>query len=465
MDTVSQIKERLSIVEVISSYITVHEAGKNYKARCPFHNEKTPSFFVSPARGSYYCFGCGAKGDIFTFVQDFEGLDFKGALKVLADRAGVQIVYSKKDSGALDRSFLIMEEATLFFQNQLEKNEEAKQYILSRGVTNESITEFRIGFAQNDWRVLLDALTQKGYTKAEIESVGLIKESAKTDGVGSPDPQSGLREKKYYDRFRGRIMFPIFDTSGRPIAFSGRILPSLDVDGDQKPAKYINSPDTLLYHKSHVLYGLHRAKSAIRKNTFSILVEGQLDLILSHQAGFKNTVAASGTALVEKTERDDESLNHLGILYRLSPNIVLALDQDNAGISAMVRAGQIMLSLGMEVKVAEIPDGLDPADYIQKYGAEEWKKALRNSVHVITFFTRRAMKESDKRKQIALIKHDVFPLILRLPSALDQDAFAEIVAKEAGLSKDALLKDLRSRESKQESVPDIPVVSIARKGG
>ena len=173
MDTVSQIKERLSIVEVISSYITVHEAGKNYKARCPFHNEKTPSFFVSPARGSYYCFGCGAKGDIFTFVQDFEGLDFKGALKVLADRAGVQIVYSKKDSGALDRLFLIMEEATLFFQNQLEKNEEAKQYILSRGVTNESIAEFRIGFAQNDWRMLLDTLTQKGYTKAEIESVGL----------------------------------------------------------------------------------------------------------------------------------------------------------------------------------------------------------------------------------------------------------------------------------------------------
>jgi DNA primase len=454
MDTVSQIKERLSINEVISSYITVQESGKNYKARCPFHNEKTPSFHISPGRGSYYCFGCGAKGDIFTFVQEFEGLDFKGALKVLADRAGVTIVHSKKDSGEFDRLFLLLDTAVSFFQKELDTQHEAKEYILSRGVSLESIAEFRIGFAPNDWRSLLTHLNEKGYTNKEIELAGLIKESG----------------GKTYDRFRGRIMFPIFDTSGRPIAFSGRILPSLEGEGDKKSAKYINSPDTPLYHKSHVLYGLHLAKSAIRKNTFSILVEGQLDLILSHQSGFKNTVAASGTALVEKTERDDESLNHLGILYRLSPNIVLALDRDEAGIKAMMRSAHIMLTLGMEVKVADIPEGLDPADCISKNGVESWKQAIRSGEHVILFFTKRAMIESDKRKQASLIKETVLPLILRLPSALDQEVFVDMVANESGLSKDALLTDLRSlrvktKEENKDIISEVSPKVILREGG
>ena len=302
--SVQKIKERLGIEEVVSSYIKLDRAGANLKAKCPFHNENTPSFFISPDRGSYYCFGCGAKGDIFTFVEEFEGLDFRGALKLLADRAGVSLESfnpkDEKNQSEKEKLYEAMEEATKYFENNLKNNAEVLEYLKSRGLNEKSIKDFRIGFAILDWRKLYDSLRSKNFSDSEIERAGLAKK---------PDDQS----KAMYDRFRGRIMFPISDSSGRIIAFSGRII----VD-DGKSAKYLNSPETPIFNKSSVLFGIDKAKDAIRKNDFSILVEGQMDLILSHQAGFKNTVASSGTAMTDSTLSKENIINNLGLVTKHS---------------------------------------------------------------------------------------------------------------------------------------------------
>src|SRR3989338_6120818 len=225
---VDLIKERLSIVDVVGSYLKLDRAGGNLKARCPFHNEKTPSFFISPSRSSFYCFGCGAKGDIFTFVEKFEGLDFMGALKVLAEKTGVKLdTKNFQKDNRREILYEILEIATEFFADELEKNESAKKYILNRGLSEKTLKNFRIGYAPNDWRVLRSFLKSKGFSDADVSAVGLIKKTEKPSG----DP--------YYDVFRGRIVFPIGDTSGRIVAFSGRIV----VD-DEKLPKYLNSPET-----------------------------------------------------------------------------------------------------------------------------------------------------------------------------------------------------------------------------
>ena len=410
---VQQIKERLSIEEVVSSYIKLDRAGANLKAKCPFHNEKTPSFFVSPERGSYYCFGCGAKGDIFTFIEEFEGLDFKGALKILAERAGVLLVsYSKEKEGEKEKLYKIMEESTKFFQKNLVENKEVLDYLKKRGLKDETIKEFRIGFVKLDWHILLFYLQEKGFSDTEIEKAGLIKKpiSLNLDGT---EKSTSSGEQKFYDRFRGRIMFPISDSSGRIIAFSDRLFVD---DGKSVPtpkgigtptlskvivgAKYLNSPDTPIFSKSAVLYGLDKAKKSIRKNNFSILVEGQMDLILSHQAGFKNTIATSGTALSDSTISKENVVSNLGLLRRLSSNIVLAFDADRAGFNASARAAKIALSFGMDVKVVSIPEGVDPADLILKEGTDAWRKAIRSSKHIIEFFLERILKnyKEDTRK-------------------------------------------------------------------
>ena len=306
---VEQIKERLGIADVVGSYMKLERVGSSLKGKCPFHNEKTPSFFVSPARGSYYCFGCQAKGDIFTFVQEFEGLDFIGALRVLAVRAGVTLTkIDPKVRSEYARLYLCLEKATRFYEETLISNTEASEYITSRGLKQETIKDWRLGFAPSDWRQLFDYLLKEGFKTEEMEKVGLIKVAHQTDTGG----HAVSAPKKYYDTFRGRIMFPIRDSAGRVIAFSGRILPRLD---DGKTGKYINSPETILFSKSEVLYGFDRAKLVIRQKDAAILVEGQMDLLMAHQAGFENTVASSGTALTEQ---------QLVRLKRLSENLLLS---------------------------------------------------------------------------------------------------------------------------------------------
>src|SRR3989344_2393 len=407
---VQKIKEKLSIEDVVSSYIKLDKAGVNLKAKCPFHNEKTPSFFVSPDRCTYYCFGCGASGDIFSFVENFEGLDFKGALKMLAVR----------------------EAATLRFIDNLSHQREAMEYLKSRGLAEQSVKEFRIGFAKEEWRDLYDYLKKKGFSDSEIEKAGLTKKSEKGSSSGG-----------FYDRFRNRIIFPISDSGGRVIAFSGRIFKD-----DGKSAKYLNSPETLIFKKSSVLYGLDKAKESIRKNNFSILVEGQMDLVLSHQAMFRNTVATSGTALSDTEVSKENVVSNLGLIRRLSDNLVLAFDSDKAGMTATARAGKIALSLGMDVKVANLPEGSDPADLISRDGAPSWKEAIKNSKHLIEFLLNGALKDAggDMRKAGRIIKEKILPYVDSLSSAIEKSYFLKKISDLACVPLSALEEDLKKIE-------------------
>jgi len=429
---VTQIKERLSIEEVVSTYIKIERSGVNFKARCPFHNEKTPSFFISPGRSSYYCFGCSASGDIFTFVEEFEGLDFKGALKLLANKAGVVLSdFNPEKESEKEVLYRIMEDTTNFFVGNLSQNTLVINYLKQRGLEEKSIVDFRIGFIKNEWRDLYQFLAKKGYKDNEIEKAGLAKKT----------------EKGMYDRFRGRIIFPIADSSGRIIAFSGRIFEPCLPEGrdDGKSAKYLNSPETPIFNKSSVLYGLDRAKDSIRKNNFSILVEGQMDLVLSHQAGFKNTVATSGTALSESVVSKENVVSNLGLLRRLSENIVLAFDADKAGISASERAGKIALSLSMDVKVANIKEGMDPADLISKEGVEAWREAIRGSKHIIEFLLNRIIKKTNNDTRLVgrEVKEKLLPFVNFIDSAIEKAHFIKMISDTAGIAESALLQDLK----------------------
>lgn len=432
--TVEKIKERLSIADVVGSYLKLEKAGANMKAKCPFHNEKSASFFVSPSRNSYYCFGCGAKGDIFTFVEEFEGLDFMGALKVLAERAGVPLVpENPKVKSERERLYSVMEHAALFFQQNLGGHRDALLYLKKRGLKIETVRDWRIGFALLDWRTLLTHLTQKGFTEVEMEKAGLIKKADREDGDTSAP--------RLYDRFRGRVMFPIFDTSGRVIAFSGRIL----VD-DGKAAKYLNSPETPLFNKSQVLYGYHVAKWEIKKKEFAILVEGQMDLLMSQQAGFGNTVAVSGTALTAE---------HLSLLSRLTKKVVLAFDADSAGFAAAEKSARVALSMGMEVRVAEIKGGKDPADLILAT-PDEWKKTVDGAVHVINFVFNKMLAEGhDSRSLGQEIRKKVLPYVVSLESTMERSHFVKEIAHSSGIGEVAIWEDSKRVEpiAANESAP------------
>lgn len=414
--SVDQIKSKIDIVSLISSYIKLEKAGGNYKGRCPFHNEKTPSFFVSPDRGSYYCFGCHAKGDIFTFVQEFEGLDFIGSLKVLAEKAGVTLDgYVNTDKTEKNRLHEVLEMATIFFQNNLKENNDALAYLTTRGINEETIKDWRLGFSSLEWRELHAYLLNKGVTEKDMLAVGLIK---KKEGSAS-----------YYDVFRGRIMFPINDSSGRVVGFSGRIL----VQEENSP-KYLNSPETILFNKSEILFGLDKAKTYIKLKDYSILVEGQMDLVMLHQIGIKNTVASSGTALTE---------NQLKKLQRLSNRIIMAYDGDDAGFSASKRSSQIALSLGMDLKVATISDNKDPAD-LAKDDPEKMKEVLRGSKHIIDFYTDGLLEKGFTGRKLGQeVEKNVLPYVAMLQSSIEQAHFIKSIAQKMFIKEEALWDELK----------------------
>ncbi len=419
--TVEKIKEKLDVVEVLSSYIKLEKAGSNFKAKCPFHNEKTPSFFVSPSRNSYYCFGCGAKGDIFSFVQDFEGTDFVGSLKILADRAGVEIErVDNREKSEKERLYKAMDSATEFFENQIKNSKDSTDYLKKRGIKNETIKDWRIGFAPDEWRLLFEHLKSKGFSEEELFKAGLIKKKE--------ERKEG--QDLYYDVFRGRIIFPIFDSAGRVIAFSGRILKE-----SENAPKYLNSPETSLFNKSEVLYGFHTAKTNIRLKDYAILVEGQMDTLSCHQAGFSNTVATSGTAF---------TFGHLEKLRRISNKILMAFDSDKAGFKAAIKSAVLALSMGMEVKIAELPKGSDPSDLIDK-DIEKWKASLKNSKHLIDFYLDHLLEEvKDKRRLAKEVELKILPFVAMLKSTMEQSHFVSQISKKTGLREEAIWQDLKN---------------------
>lgn len=430
--SVEKIKDRLNIVDVVGSYIKLEKSGNSLKAKCPFHNEKTPSFFVSPERESYYCFGCGAKGDIFSFVEQMEGLDFRGALKLLADRAGVELeAFSSQEKDGKSRIFLLLEEATKYFQNCLQTEKAPLAYLEKRGLTKKTIKDWRVGFVKDDWRTVSNFLQKKGFTEKELERAGLTKKS--DDG------------KNVYDRFRGRIMFPIFDSAGRVVAYSGRIF----ID-DGKSAKYLNSPETELFTKSKILYGFDKAKQAIRKFDYSVLVEGQMDLLMCHQAGFAFTVASSGTALTSE---------HLKLLKRISNRVIMAFDADKAGQKAVERAWMIAISLGMEVKVASIKAGpkgekSDPAELILK-DKDEWKNVLKHSVHIVDFLLENVLAEKmDSRKLGIAVKEKILPYISLVDSDIEKSQYVSKISDRTSIKEDAIWEDLKKIKINIESLEE-----------
>ncbi len=443
---VEQIKERLGIADVVGSYIKLDRSGSSLKGKCPFHNEKTPSFFVSPARNSYYCFGCQAKGDIFTFVQEFEGLDFIGALRVLAQRANVTLTKTDpKVRSEYARLYLCLEKATRFYEQKLQDTPEAKTYLDGRGLLLETMKTWRIGFAPNDWRQLFDHLQKEGFTPEEMGKVGLIKVANQTNPAG----HAGSSTRKYYDAFRGRVMFPIRDSASRVIAFSARILPSLD---DGKTGKYINSPETILFSKSHTLYGFDRAKLIIRQKDATILVEGQMDLLMAHQAGYENTVASSGTALTEE---------QLVRLKRLSENLLISFDSDSAGVRASERAIRLALALGMNVKVIAIGGEKDPAELIQK-DPPAWEKAVTSAKHVFDFLLDGILHSAKEGRDRALaIEKTLLPLLRALSSSVEQSHFIKVIAEKSGLREDALWESFKKLTPavKEKEVPELRKVT------
>ncbi len=400
---------------MIASYIDIEKSGGSLKAKCPFHNEKTPSFFISPDRGTFYCFGCGAKGDIFTFVQDFERVDFLSSLKMLADRAGVKIEKLEKEENTNARLYDAMEEATKFFVGNLKEEKDALSYLQKRKLKIEMVRDWQIGFAKESWRALKDDLRAKSFSEKEMLDAGLIKENAND------------KTKESYDRFRGRIMFPIFDSAGRVIAFSGRSL----VEKEAEP-KYLNSPDTPLFDKSSCLYGYHIAKKAIREKGFAILVEGQMDLLLSHQAGFGNTVASSGTAL---------SPQHLKSLKRLTDTLVVAYDADNAGRNATFRVWKLALSSGFDLKIAFLSDGLDPADAIAK-DENIWKEAVGGAINIVDYFLESVKEEKNDKIADAILKEKILPLIKSIESDITKSRFIQKASFATGIAENSLWEEL-----------------------
>ena len=416
------IKERLSVEEVVGQYVELKQAGANLKGRCPFHAEKTPSFMVSPERQTYHCFGCGVGGDIFTFVQEIEGLDFRGALKMLADKAGVELQYQERDAGDRDEKetlFAILEDVTRYFESNFSTHEDAQAYLRERGLSEQTMRDFRIGFALDSWDGALNHLKEKGYSESDIEKAGLIKKG----------------DRGMYDRFRSRIMFPVSDSVGRVVAFSGRIfLPAQAGDKEVEYAKYINSPETALYHKSKILFGYDRARQAIRKLNFAIMVEGQMDLITVHQAGYANTVALSGTALTPE---------HITLLSRMSKNLVIALDADEAGIASAAKSARAALCAGFDVKVAVLPEGADPADMLVSGKSDEWKRAVKDSKHVIEFMLDVVrMRAKDERAFKLATASQVLPFLHDISNEIDQTHFIQKVANQLSVSEEAVRREL-----------------------
>jgi DNA primase len=418
-DTVQLVKDKLSIVEVVSPYVKLIKAGKYYRGLSPFNKEKTPSFYVNPERGSYYCFSSGQGGDHFTFIEKMEGVDFKGALKILAEKAGVEIVYSgsaasKVSKDRMDRLREAMAHAEAYFARALGETTDAYAYATSRGLTPETTQAWNLGLAPDGWRSLLESLTIEGFTLPELTAAGLVKEADEKRGT-------------FYDRFRNRLMFPIRDAAGRTVAFTGRALSKDD------QAKYLNSPETDLFKKSEVLFGMDRAKDAIRQRGFAILVEGQFDLVLLHQAGFTNTIALSGTAL---------SSQHLSLIKRYADNLMLCLDADRAGLAASAKNARAALLSGMRVKAVRLPEGKDPADVVSE-DPQNFATMVKESKSVIEFFLAvLSSQEKDETRLLRAVEGIVLPLVVAVKSPLEQNRFVDIIARSVNSTPEAVRRAL-----------------------
>lgn len=421
---IEEIKNKLDLADIIQGYIRLQKAGANFKAPCPFHGEKTPSFMVSPSKQIWHCFGCGKGGDVFKFVMEIERIDFREALETLAQKTGVRLAKEDpKIQSEKNKAHGICEEAAKFFEENLAKNGAALDYLEKRGLKKETLKEFRLGFAPPDWDLLLKQLREIGYKNEEIEKAGLAIQSVKTPG-------------RYFDRFRSRIMFPLFDGNGRVAGFSGRIF------GVENPneGKYVNTPNTQIYDKSRLLYGLNFAKNSIRKENKCVVVEGQMDLIMSHQAGVDYCVASSGTAFTPF---------QLNAVKRLCSDLLVSFDMDEAGFNATNRSVDAALENGFNVKVITLSSGKDPADFVKEFGDAEWKEAVSGAKPVMEYYFETAFKKFnpkilEEKKEISSF---LLPLIGRVQNEIERAHWISELAQKLKTREESLWLELKKNKN------------------
>lgn len=418
---VAAVRNAGDIVRLVSDYVPLKPAGSRLKGLCPFHHEKTPSFSVDPQMQLFYCFGCQAGGDAFKFVMLYEKTDFPESVEFLAKRWGVALpkAAARPEDDRRSRLLLMNESATGFFRAQWSdpvRGRSARDYVQARGVSDAVAERFVLGYAPDAWDALSSVLSARGFKPQEIQSAGLA--IPRKDGSG------------HYDRFRNRVIFPIRDVSGRVLAFGGRAL------GDSEP-KYLNSPETPAYVKGEHLYGLDVARDAIRREGFAILVEGYLDLIAVHQAGFENAVASLGTAL---------TTSQVKLLARYSSRIVVSYDGDAAGRNAAARSLDLFLERGLDVRVAEIPDEGDPDDFIKDRGPAAYDALVRQAPGYLDFLVQRELRGRDLARpdeKVAAI-NAVLPKLARLESAVERAAWAGRLAEALRIDDDLVMQELRS---------------------
>ena len=405
MSTIDEVKQKTDIASIVSQYITLKKAGRNLVGLCPFHGERNPSFFVYPEQQSWHCFGCNTGGDVFSFLMKKENLDFGEALRLLAQRAGVTIPSRPgrdEEKEEKERLFKINEAAAQYFQNLLLNSPggaKARNYVQSRGFTEKTASEFQMGYSLNEWDDLKKHLQERGYTEDELVQVGLIVKS-----------ENG----RTYDRFRDKLMFPILDIKGHVIGFGARVL-------DDSLPKYVNSPQTPAFDKSHNLYGINLAAAAIRQQDMAVIVEGYVDVITAHQNGFNNVVASMGTSVTEA---------QVSSLKRLSRNLVLALDADAAGEEAMLRVVSYENILESEIRVAILPQGKDPDDVI-KEDADAWRKLLSEATPIVDFtinmLTGKLNLDTARDKSLAV--KELLPVIAEIQDKVRQAHYIQKLAR------------------------------------
>lgn len=418
---VQDVKMRTDIVSVIGERIELKKAGRNYKANCPFHGEKTASFMVSPELQIFKCFGCGISGDCYSFLEQYEGMEFPEALKYLADKAGIKLEKVNFGASTEKERLIDLNSQTLKFYNYLLLNhlvgKRALEYLLKeRGLKKETIEEFKLGFApENSNPINAFLVKKKKFTTREVE----------TAGIGIP------RGQMFYDRFHGRVIFPLFDHRGNVIGFAGRIMPG----GREDTAKYINSPETPIYHKSSVLYGLNLTRSFIKKKGEAIIVEGELDAISTYQAGITNVVAIKGSSLTEEQVR---------LLSRFANKFILCLDSDMAGDAAARRGIGIASSLGVEVKVAVLTKFKDP-DEAARGNPEEFKKDLDSAINVWDFLIESVFSRFDGKSGAgsAKISKEIVPILAGIEDKIVQSHYINLVAKKLGVEVEAVSSEIQ----------------------
>lgn len=433
MNDIEEIKTRLNIVEVIGKHVKLKKAGRNFKGLCPFHNEKSPSFVVSPERQIFHCFGCGKGGTVFDFVMEYHHVDFAEALEDLAQEAGVTLTRragTSPEAGLKEKVYAVNHLASEFYHYILTKHklgEKGLLYLKGRGVSDKSITTFALGYSPNSWEGLYRFLRKKGYEDEILEKAGLVLRSQKTGG----------RNARYYDRFRGRIMFTLKDHRGNVVGFAGRVL-----DPTVKEAKYINTSETPVYIKSNVLYGLDVTKDAIQKTGEAVVMEGELDVISSFQAGIGNVVAIKGTALTE---------GHVRLLKRFTDRLVFALDSDLAGDAAARRGIEIADSQGFDMRVITLPSGKDP-DEAARENAGLLKKAIKEATPVYDYFLASATARYDastaygKKK----ISEEIVPVLAKIDNPIIQHHYVKKLAQAIGSSEDIVTESMRRQKRGQE---------------